>query len=116
MERADIARAQGEHRVAAEWLERILQAHPESAEAAMAAVTLGRLELRRLARPSRAARAFDRALSRGLPPTLAENVRALRVEALMRAGRPDEAARAAADYHRRYPSGRWTVEVERWTP
>ena len=81
----------------------------------MAAVTLGRLELQ-LQRPGRAVGAFDRALARGLPPSLAEGVRARRVEALARAGRAQEAREAAREYQRRYPGGRWTDEVERWSP
>lgn len=116
MERADLARAHGEPAVAVRWLERLVEDHPEDARASVAAMTLGRLELRRLARPSRAVAAFDRAISLGLPASIAEDTRAMRVEALMRAGRAEDARGAAAEYHRRYPSGRWTEEVERWAP
>lgn len=116
MARADAARADGDHDLAARWLRQLLERHPRDGRAPMAAVTLGRLELRQLSRPGRAADTFERALRMRLPASLEEDVRALRVEALTRAGRGAAAREAASEYHRRYPNGRWTSEVQRWAP
>ncbi len=116
MDRADAARAEGDHARAARALRELLASHPEDESARMAAVTLGRLELRQLGQPARAARTFGRALRMGLTRTFDEDVRAQRVEALSRAGDAGAAREAASEYHRRYPDGRWTSEVERWAP
>lgn len=115
-DRADAARADGDPEAAARWLGQLLDAHPRDARASMAAVTLGRLSLRRLDRPGEAADAFARALRLGLPPSLAEDTRAMRVEALARAGHPAEAREAADEYHHRHPEGRWAEQVTRWAP
>ncbi|MGE0789529.1 MAG: FecR domain-containing protein [Sandaracinaceae bacterium] len=112
--RADDARARGDYESAARDLSTLLARHPDDGAAPLAAVTLGRLQLRQLGQPGRAASTLERALSMALPSTLAEDVRALRVEALARSGRAAAAGEAAAEYHRRYPSGRWSTEVARW--
>lgn len=114
MARADEARLAGQHAEAASALRTLLERYPRDGRASMAAVTLGRLELRQRQRPAAAAQAFARALRMGLPPSLDESVRAQHVEALGRAGRTEAAQEAAAEYHRRYPNGRWTSELQRW--
>jgi len=115
-ERADAARAGGDPSDAAAALRRLLAEHPRDARSAMAAVTLGRLALRRLDQPAEAAEALARALALGLPGALAEDARAMRVEALTRAGRATEARAAAAEYHDRHPDGRWAEQVTHWAP
>jgi hypothetical protein len=114
MERADEARERADSVAAARALERLLRLHPEDERAPLAAVTLGRLRLRQLGQPGEAARAFDRALGFGVADPVREDVYALRVEALSRAGRGEDADRAARDYRERYPHGRWSSEVRRW--
>ncbi|MEO0325847.1 MAG: FecR family protein [Myxococcota bacterium] len=71
---ADVARFSGHPRDAVAPLERILEAHGSDPRAAVAAVTLGRLEMDRLRRPARAQRAFERALTLGVPSALRGDV------------------------------------------
>lgn len=105
MARADEARAAGRLEEAASLLRRaaLRRGDPSSG---VAAFTLGRLELRALRRPARAAEAFGWALERPLTPRLREDAAALRVEALRAAGEAEAAAEAASAYLRDFPEGR----------
>lgn len=83
---ADGARLSGHPADAVPPLERLIKEHPERPEAALAAVTLGRIFLDQLGRPRDAARAFERALALGAPQGLRGDVQARLVEAYERAG------------------------------
>lgn len=111
MGQADLARAEGRAADAAHLLERVIAEHTGDAKASLAAFTLGRLELER-ERPADAARAFERALSLGLPETLREDALARAVEAWARAGQTERAASAAARYRLLYPDGHHPID--RW--
>jgi len=107
---ADEARREGREREAASILERASQLRGDPA-AGLAAFTLGRLELDRLNRPARAARAFSRALDLSLPPRLREDAAARLVDAHVAAGDERAAALAANFYLRDYPNGRHRARV-----
>jgi hypothetical protein len=92
---ADRLRAAGQLEDAAQLLSSIVEDPSAGSERALAAFTLGRLELDRRARPREAADAFGRAIDLGLRAPLLEDARARRVQALARVDR--EAARRAAD-------------------
>lgn len=85
------ARSAGRPLEAVALLERLLVEHPRGESAGLAAFMLGRIEADTLHRPSRAAAAFQRAISLGLPERLLEDARA-RLEGARRA----EASRPAA--------------------
>jgi transmembrane sensor len=111
---ADIARLSGHAGEASAPLSRIVTHHASDPRAALAAFTLGRLELDSLGQPARAAGSFQRALDLGLSEPLIEDALARLVEARARASDPDGARAAAADYERRFPSGRRLEDVRRW--
>ncbi len=113
---ADVARLSGHPRLALTPLERIVQRHPGSSQAGLAAFTRGRVLVDRLGDPAGGARDIDRALSLGLPQALAENARARLVEAHARAGQTQQARRAAAEYRARHPEGAHSRQVDRWSP
>ncbi|HBQ16195.1 MAG TPA: hypothetical protein DEF51_35360 [Myxococcales bacterium] len=74
MAEADAARARGDARGAAR-LYRQISLRRDDPRAAIAAYTLGRLEMDQLNRPSRARAAFARAIALGLPERLASQAR-----------------------------------------
>lgn len=74
MASADAARARGDARAAASLYRRVSQRRGDP-RAAIAAYTLGRLEMDELRRPARARAAFTRALALGLPERLAAQAR-----------------------------------------
>jgi transmembrane sensor len=111
---ADVARLSGHPAEAVEPLERILREHAASPGAPLAAVTLGRIQLG-LNEPAEAARAFERALSLRVPAGLEEDIYARLVEARARAGDRAGAAAARREYERRFPTGRRTTDVLRWS-
>lgn len=113
---ADRALAAGDAHAAAEVLTVVLRDHAEHPEAPVALFRLGRLELDRLNRPERAAKAFEQALARSLPKALREDALARLVEALAKSGQPRRAQDAAAVYRREYPGGKRREDVERWSP
>ena len=106
LDAADAARLSGHPLVAVTYLRKVLDRHGESPVAPLAAFTLGRVLLERLGQPSEAADAF--ATARQLAPngSLAQDALAREVEALSKAGRPDDAYRAARQYVDTYPKGR----------
>jgi transmembrane sensor len=106
LDAADAARLSGHPQVAVTYLRKVLDQHRESPVAPLAAFTLGRVLLERLGQPSEAADAFS--VARQLAPTgsLAQDALAREVEAWSKAGRPDDAYRAARQYVDVYPKGR----------
>lgn len=72
--RADDARRDGDLRTAVALLARVVRRGADR-RAALAAFTLGRLEMDELRRPARARAAFSRALALGLPDRLAQQAR-----------------------------------------
>jgi len=113
-ELADVARFSGHPSEAAVPLRRLVTEHPNDPRAALAAYTLGRLELDALGAPHAAAESFARSEALGLPEALREAAAASHVEALGRAGRRDDARMAAERYVLRHPEGARRVQVERW--
>lgn len=113
---ADRALAAGDAHAAAEVLTIVLRDHAAHSEAPVAMFRLGRLELDRLNRPERAAKAFEQALARSLPKALREDALARLVEAFARSGQPGRAQEAASAYRREHPSGKRREDVERWSP
>lgn len=111
---ADVARFSGHPEDAAAPLRRLITEHPRDDRSALAAYTLGRIELDALDRPAEAAEHLARGVALGLPAALREPAAARHVEALGRAGRLEDAAAAARDYLSDHPAGARRAEVERW--
>lgn len=112
---ADVARRSGHPADAVAPLERIIAGFPTDRRAAVAAFTLGRIQLNTLGEPGRARWAFERAIELGVPPALTEDSLALLVEARARSGDSLGARTAARDYFRRFPNGRLSATVRSWT-
>jgi transmembrane sensor len=110
---ADVARLSGHPDGAVLPLERLLSTYPSSERAALAAVTLGRIELG-LGAPEKASVALERALALGVPAGLEEDVMARLVEADVKAGNRARASAVATDYARRFPAGRRQTDIDRW--
>jgi len=83
---ADVARLSGHPRDAVEPLERIVTEHAGDPRASLAALTLGRVELRSLGEPALAAEAFEKAIALKIPGSLAEDAQALLAESRAKAG------------------------------
>jgi transmembrane sensor len=101
---ADRLRAAGRHTAAADLLEHAVDADPDHPAAGLASFTVGRLALDVLDQPDRAAAAFARVIDRGRPAALLEDAHARRAEALLEAGRRDDAAAAIDAYERAFPA------------
>ena len=110
---ADAARNSGRPAKAAEFLKRVTTEHASSAQAPLAAFTLGRLYLSQLGSPSLAFEAFG--LARKLSPggALGHDALVRQVEAADRAGAKERARELAEQYVRQYPSGRRLEAVRR---
>jgi transmembrane sensor len=78
----------------------------------LAALSLARLLMN--ADPARAARILRSSLT-DMPQALLEDAMVRLVEADSRAGNREAATRSALDYQRRFPAGRRTDEVRRWS-
>jgi hypothetical protein len=111
---ADVARLSGHPREAAPPLERILDEHSSDPRAPLAALTLGRVQLRSLAAPTAAAQSVRRALVLGVPAGLTEDAYALLVESLSRAGDAAGARAAYAQLLERAPGSERAAELRRW--
>jgi transmembrane sensor len=111
---ADLARAAGDYRRAARSLQRFLAAYPADPQAAIVALTLGRIQLEHLAAPKAAVASFARADRLGLPDAVAEEGAARLVEAYAKAGDKQKARAAAARYARRFPDGARSESVAAW--
>jgi hypothetical protein len=111
---ADVARLSGHPREAAPPLERILDEHSSDPRAPLAALTLGRIQLRSLGAPAAAAQSVRRALALGVPAGLTEDAYALLVESLSRAGDAAGARAAYAQLLERAPRSDRAAELRRW--
>lgn len=113
--RADAARRARDYVGAVAELEAILAQYPPHPQSALAAFTLGAVELDDLNRPERALAAFDTAIARGIPILLREDAYARRVEAFYRLNDVKGSQAAAAAYFARYPDGRRAALVRKWS-
>lgn len=111
---ADVARLSGHPAQAVEPLDRVIRTHAGSAEAKLAAVTLGRLYLDQLGQPAAAANILQRALALGPPAGLREDVYARLVEAQARSGDISGARESFKTYRREFPEGRRAPDLARW--
>lgn len=110
---ADVARLSGHPAVARAPLARIVALFPSDTRAAMAAFTLGQIELGAMHDPRAAATRFQQSLALGLPRGARETASARLVESLSRSGSPNARSVAQA-YLADYPNGRYRDEVSRW--
>lgn len=104
---ADTARLGGHPRHAVTPLRRLVDEH----RSAVAALTLGRLQLDALDDPTGAARTLAQADALGVPEELRESLLARRVEAHRRAGELERARQLAEAYLRAHPEGRYTARI-----
>lgn len=111
---ADAARADGRAAEAASALSALLQHHASDPRAPMAAFSLARLRLDVLGQPEAALEAINLALRLGLPPSIREDARARRVEALARSRHAEEARLAAEAFLIEYPESPRAASVRRW--
>jgi transmembrane sensor len=111
---ADVARLSGHPAEAVGPLERILAHQPTDARAALAALTLGRIQLRSLSQPAAAAQSLQQALSLSVPAGLAEDTYALLVESLSRSGNAGAAREAYAQYAERFPASARAPGLQKW--
>jgi transmembrane sensor len=111
---ADVARISGHPADAVDPLERILADHADDPRAPLAALTLGRIQLRSLGEPARAARALQRAVALRLPEGLEEDASALLIEALSRAGDVVAARQAYDQFVARFPDSPRRNELQPW--
>jgi transmembrane sensor len=103
---ADVARLSGHPADAVHPLERLLAEHPRDAQAPLAAVILGRLEMDALHRPSRAVSALEQAIALGVPAALADDVEGRLAILWLTSGAPERGDSAAAAYLAARPEGR----------
>lgn len=109
---ADVARSSGHPGEAIPYLRRVVQEHPGSGQAPLAAFTLGRI-LSGMGRTAEATEAFA-TVSRLAPGSaLAEDALARRVEAASAAGDRATARRLAEQYLSAHPSGRRASAMRR---
>jgi transmembrane sensor len=108
---ADAARKAGRSRDAVAILKGAVEA---SDRPALAAFTIGKIHAEELREPAASATWFERAIHLGLASGLEEDAYARVAECHGQAGHADEAARAAARYEAKFPSGRHLARVQRW--
>ena len=101
LEEARKERGSGHYAQAAQLYRKLVQQHPESAEARAALVSLGQLELGQLGQPEAALRSFRAYL--GQPGQLRQEAEHGVIQALQRLGRKAEERRAIVDFLARYP-------------
>ncbi len=94
-------RGAGRYAAAATAYQRLIGAHPRSAEARAALVSLGELQLSQLAQPAAALRSFEAYLTAG--GALAQEARYGRIRALQQLGQVAAAREATAAFLRDYP-------------
>jgi transmembrane sensor len=112
---ADVARLSGHAGEAVDPLQRIVDQFAGDPRAPLAALTLGRIELRSLDAPDAAARAIALAL-RAVPADLLEDASALAIEAEARAGHLDAARAAYERFVARFPHSAKVRELSAWLP
>ena len=108
----DRARQAGKPGRAASALGRLLREHPRDSQAALAAYTLGVLQLEQLERPRAAARSFEHALGLGIASGLKESCYVRLSAALRQSGDSVGLRRVAARYLRDYPDGRQRAAMQ----
>jgi len=101
LSRARAQRGAGRYADAAAPYQRLVRVHPRSAAARAALVSLGELQLSRLAAPAAALRSFDAYLAAG--GSLTQEARYGRIRALQQLGRSEAAREATAAFLRDYP-------------
>lgn len=111
---ADVVRFSGHPELAVAPLSRIARDFSSDRRASTAAFTLGKLHLD-AGRANDASRAFERAISLGLPSALEESAYARRVEAYAKAGDTARAHAAREAYDAQFPTGAHRRDVERWS-
>ena len=112
LRQADEARRAGQRERAADLLMRVISEAGDDQRGRVAAFALARLQIEDS--PEQAALTLEHAIEAGMPQGLGEDAMARQVEAYARAGQMDQAARAAAEYEKKYPAGRRLSEVRRW--
>jgi transmembrane sensor len=111
MDAADAARLSGHPAEAIGYLDRVVRDHRQSPVAALAAFTVGRVQLERLGDPHAAAEAFVTARSLAPAGSLAQDALAREVEARSKAGDANTANARAREYLDKYPEGARTRAV-----
>lgn len=110
---ADVARLSGHPREAVEYLEVVVRDHRSHPRALLASFTLGRILMRELDDPRRAADAFRTARELGPRGSLAEDALAHEAECRANAGQKARAASLAREYLEKYPDGRKSTAMRR---
>jgi transmembrane sensor len=105
LEAADAARYSGHPREAVAYLQEVLRVYGHEPLAALAAFTLGRLQLEQLGDAVAAARSFAQAYAVSANESLAQDALAREVEAWSKAGDRLSAAERARQYLQRFPQG-----------
>ena len=111
---ADVARLSGHPKEAVGPLERILSQQSSDARAPLAALTLGRVQLRSLSAPAAAAQSLQQALALGVPAGLTEDTYALLVESCSRSGNSEATRQAYSRYIARFPESARAAELRKW--
>jgi ferric-dicitrate binding protein FerR (iron transport regulator) len=108
--RARSLRRSGRYGEAAAAYQQLIGAHPGSAEARAALVSLGELQISALGQPAAALRSFESYLAGGGP--LTQEARYGRIRALRQLGRAGEARDAAQQFVRDYPGSAQSRSLE----
>jgi transmembrane sensor len=111
---ADVARFSGHPADAIAPLRRVMSEHADDARGALAAFTLGRLELDQLQNPAAAAKAFEAAIALRLPEALLEDAYLRLIDAKARAGDRHGAHDAWVTYHERFPNSTRRIDADQW--
>jgi ferric-dicitrate binding protein FerR (iron transport regulator) len=112
-EQVDRARRAGQPERAAALLKRLLREYPADSQSALAAFTLGVLELDRLGLPGSAAQHFRQAAGSGIPSSLRNDCYLRWARAEQRAGDAEAVRAVARTYANRYPHGTLRSKLER---
>jgi transmembrane sensor len=102
---ADVARLSHHAAQAVPHLKRVIEKHSSDPRAALAAFTLGRVQLEELGHPKEAAEAFAKARALAPSGALAEDALAREVEAWSKSGNSALAKSRAEEYVAKYPKG-----------
>jgi len=109
----DDARRNGQPARAAALLERLVEEYPTDSQVALAAFTLGVLQLDQLARPLDACESFQRALELGIGAALREDAYLRWADALAQVGDDARLVVVGAEYARLFPRGRHRAAIDR---
>jgi transmembrane sensor len=111
---ADVARFSGHPADAVAPLRRVMSEYADDPRGALAAFTLGRLELDQLSDPAAAAKAFETAIALRLPEALLEDAYLRLIDARARAGDRHGAHDAWVKYHERFPNSTRRIDADQW--